>query len=125
MGLVVDGGRHPGDGSYYQDVIKPILSRNEQIVYLGELSAAAKKYWFRHARATLFPIRWGEPFGMVLIESMASGTPILAFREGSVPEIVIDGVTGFVVHSDGAMIPAVDRIPHIDRPKPPKPPHQH
>src|SRR5260370_7819641 len=115
MGLVVDGGRHPGDGSYYQDVIKPILSRNEQIVYIGELSTAEKKYWFRHARATLFPIRWGEPFGMVLIESMASGTPILAFREGSVPEIVIDGVTGFVVDSAGAMIRAVERIEHIDR----------
>src|SRR5260370_21330238 len=117
MGLVVDGGRHPGDGSYYQDVIKPILSRNEQIVYIGELSTAAKKYWFRHARATLFPIRWGEPFGMVLIESMASRTPILAFREGSVPEIVIDGVTGFVVDSAGALILAIERIEPIDRPK--------
>ena len=95
--------------------MKPILSRNELIVYIGELSTAAKKYWFRHARATLFPVRWGEPFGMVLIESLASGTPILAFREGSVPEIVIDGVTGFVVDSAGAMIRAVERIEHIDR----------
>jgi glycosyltransferase involved in cell wall biosynthesis len=59
----------------------------------------------------------GEPFGMVLIESMASGTPVLAFREGSVPEIVIDGVTGFVVDSAGAMIRAVERIEHIDRRK--------
>ena len=113
--FVVDVGRHPVDRSYYEDVMKPILSRNELIVYIGELSTAAKKYWFRHARATLFPIRWGEPFGMVLIESMASGTPILAFREGSVPEIVIDGVTGFVVDSAGAMIRAVERIEHIDR----------
>src|SRR6266550_1986255 len=113
--LVVDVGRYPVDGRYYQDVMKPILSRNEQIIYIGELSTAAKKYWFRHARATLFPIRWGEPFGMVLIESMASGTPVLAFREGSVPEIVIDGVTGFVVDSVGAMIRAVERIEHIDR----------
>src|SRR3546814_12039740 len=77
----------------------------------------AKKYWFRHARATLFPIRWGEPFGMVLIEAMASGTPVLAFREGSVPEIVIDGVTGFIVDSVGAMVKAVERIEHIDRRK--------
>src|SRR6516165_6125272 len=113
--FVVDVGRHPVDRSYYEDVMKPILSRNELIVYIGEPSTAAKKYWFRHARATLFPIRWGEPFGMVLIESMASGTPILAFREGSVPEIVIDGVTGFVVDSAGAMIRAVERIEHIDR----------
>src|SRR5437764_120286 len=100
--------------------MKPILSRNEQIIYIGELSTSAKKYWFRHARATLFPVRWGEPFGMVLIESMASGTPILAFREGSVPEIVIDGVTGFVVDSAGAMIRAVERIEHIDRRKMPQ-----
>lgn len=115
--LVVDVSRHPVDRSYYEDVMKPILSRNEQIIYIGELSTDAKKYWFRHARATLFPIRWGEPFGMVLIESMASGTPILAFREGSVPEIVIDGVTGFIVDSAGAMVQAVERIEHIDRRK--------
>jgi glycosyltransferase involved in cell wall biosynthesis len=115
--LVVDVSRLPVDRSYYEDVMKPILSRNEQIVYIGELSTEAKKYWFRHARATLFPIRWGEPFGMVLIESMASGTPVLAFREGSVPEIVIDGATGFIVDSAGAMVQAVERIEHIDRRK--------
>lgn len=113
--LVVDVSRHPVDRNYYENVMKPILSRNEQIVYIGELSTEAKKCWFRHARATLFPIRWGEPFGMVLIESMASGTPVLAFREGSVPEIVIDGVTGFIVDSAGAMVQAVERIEHIDR----------
>lgn len=115
--LVVDVSRLPVDRSYYEDVMKPILSRSEQIVYIGELSTEAKKYWFRHARATLFPIRWGEPFGMVLIESMASGTPVLAFREGSVPEIVIDGVTGFIVDSVAAMAQAVERIEHIDRRK--------
>lgn len=111
----MDVSRLPVGRSYYEDVMKPILSRSEQIVYIGELSTEAKKYWFRHARATLFPIRWGEPFGMVLIESMASGTPVLAFREGSVPEIVIDGVTGFIVDSVGAMVQAVERIEHIDR----------
>jgi glycosyltransferase involved in cell wall biosynthesis len=115
--LVVDVSRLPVGRNYYEDVMKPILSRSEQIVYIGELSTEAKKYWFRHARATLFPIRWGEPFGMVLIESMASGTPVLAFREGSVPEIVIDGVTGFIVDSVAAMAQAVERIEHIDRRK--------
>lgn len=115
--LVVDVSRLPVGRSYYEDVMKPILSRSEQVVYIGELSTEAKKYWFRHARATLFPIRWGEPFGMVLIESMASGTPVLASREGSVPEIVLDGVTGFIVDSVGAMVQAVERIEHIDRRK--------
>lgn len=113
--LVVDVGRHPVDGDYYGNVMKPILSSNKQIIYIGELGTAAKKHWYRHAKATLFPIQWGEPFGMVLIESMASGTPILAFREGAVPEIVMHGETGFVVDSVASMVKAVGRIDHIDR----------
>lgn len=113
--LVVDVGRHPVDGDYYGNVMKPILSSNKQIIYIGELGTEAKKHWYRHAKATLFPIQWGEPFGMVLIESMASGTPILAFREGAVPEIVRHGETGFVVDSAASLVKAVGRIDHIDR----------
>jgi glycosyltransferase involved in cell wall biosynthesis len=91
LDLVVDVGGHPVNDDYFDRVMKPILSSDAQIIYIGELDTAAKKHWFRHAQATLFPIRWGEPFGMVLIESMASGTPIVAFGRGSVPEIVKDG----------------------------------
>jgi glycosyltransferase involved in cell wall biosynthesis len=89
--LIVDVGRHPVNGDYYDQVMKPLLSSDKQVIYIGELDSEAKKHWYRHAQATLFPIRWGEPFGMVLIESMASGTLILAFGEGAVPEIVRDG----------------------------------
>ena len=92
-----------------------LLSSDKQIIYIGELDTAATKHWYRHAQATLFPIRWGEPFGLVLIESMASGTPVLAFGEGSVPEIVKHGETGFVVDSVEAMVQAVGRIEQINR----------
>jgi glycosyltransferase involved in cell wall biosynthesis len=95
--------------------MKPILASDQQVIYIGELDTAAKKHWYRHAQATLFPVRWGEPFGMVLIESMASGTPILAFGKGAVPEIVRHGETGFVVDSVESMVQAVGCIDHLDR----------
>lgn len=113
--LIVDVSPHPVKEDYYDKVMKPILSSDKQIIYIGELDTAAKKHWYRHARATLFPIRWGEPFGMVLIESMASGAPIVAFGEGAVPEIVRHGETGFVVDSVESMVEAVGCIEHIDR----------
>jgi len=113
--LVVDVGRYPVNGDYYDEVMKPILSCDRQIVYVGELDTEAKKQWYRHARATLFPIRWGEPFGMVLIESLACGTPILAFGRGAVPEIVTHGETGFVVSSLAGMVAAVGLVDQIDR----------
>ena len=97
-------------GNYYETVIKPILESGAQIIYVGEVNAAQKKLWYKHARATLFPIQWGEPFGLVLIESMACGTPVVAFNKGSVPEIVIHGKTGFVVESIEEMVEGVKNI---------------
>ena len=114
ISLCVDVGRHPVNQDYYHKVMKPLLDCDKQVIYIGELDSEQKKEWYRHARATLFPIQWGEPFGLVLIESMACGTPILAFKEGAVPEIVVDGRTGFVVDSMSDMIGAVDRIDRID-----------
>jgi glycosyltransferase involved in cell wall biosynthesis len=87
--------------------MKPILDSGKQIMYIGEVDSDQKRLWYRHAMATLFPIQWGEPFGLVLIESMACGTPIIAFNKGSVPEIVIHGQTGFVVNTIDEMINAV------------------
>jgi glycosyltransferase involved in cell wall biosynthesis len=84
------------------------------VTYIGELAGEATKHWYSHARATLFPIRWGEPFGMVLIESMASGTPVLAFGKGAVPEIVEDGKTGFISDSVEGMVSALGNIDLID-----------
>ena len=112
--LFVDIGKQPVDKDYYEKVMKPLLDCDKQIVYIGELNTEQKAQWYRHARVTLFPIQWGEPFGLVMIESMACGTPVLAFREGAVPEIMVDGKTGFVVDSLDSMIEAVDRIDGID-----------
>jgi glycosyltransferase involved in cell wall biosynthesis len=113
--LIVDVGSQPVNEDYFDRVMKPLLSSDKQIIYIGELGTATKKHWFRHAQATLFPICWGEPFGMVLIESMASGTPIIAFGRGSVPEIVKNGTTGFVVDSVEFMVKAIRCIEQIDR----------
>ncbi|MBN2144728.1 MAG: glycosyltransferase family 4 protein [Candidatus Aureabacteria bacterium] len=101
-------------GDYYEKVMKPILDSDKQIIYIGEINSARKKLWYQHARATLFPIQWGEPFGLVLIESMACGTPVVAFRKGSVPEIILHGKTGFVVDSVDDMVEAVKACRMID-----------
>lgn len=108
--LETDGGKEFSGSDYYEKVMKPILESQEQIIYLGELDSDRKKLWYAHARATLFPIQWGEPFGLVLIESMACGTPIIAFNKGSVPEIVFHGKTGFVVDSMDEMALAVGNL---------------
>ena len=112
--LSTEVGKYPVDNDYYARVIKPLLDSDKQIIYIGEISSEHKKHWYRHARATLFPIQWGEPFGLVLVESMACGTPIIALNRGAVPEIVVDGKTGFVVDSTNAMSEAVSRIDSID-----------
>ena len=112
--LSIEAGKDPVGNDYYERVIKPLLDSDKQIIYIGEISSEHKKQWYRHARATLFPIQWGEPFGLVLVESMACGTPVIAFNKGAVPEIVVDGKTGFVVDSMNTMIEAVNRIDSID-----------
>ena len=94
--------------------MKPLLNSDKQIIYIGEINSEHKKQWYQYAKATLFPIQWGEPFGLVPVESMACGTPVIAFNRGAVPEIVINGKTGFVVDSVNAMIEAVGLIDHVD-----------
>jgi glycosyltransferase involved in cell wall biosynthesis len=112
--LSVEVGKNPVDNDYYARVIKPLLDCDKQIIYIGEISSEHKKQWYRHARATLFPIQWGEPFGLVLVESMSCGTPVIGFNKGAVPEIIVDGKTGFVVDSIDAMNEAVSKIDSID-----------
>ena len=83
--------------------------------FIGEIGGERKNEFLRGASALLFPIDWAEPFGLVMIEALACGTPVIAWRNGSVPEIVEHGVTGFVVDSIDEAIACVRRISEIDR----------
>jgi glycosyltransferase involved in cell wall biosynthesis len=103
------------DRAYWEADIAPLVSRHANIEYLGEIGEREKARFLGGARALLFPIDWPEPFGLAMIEAMACGTPVIAFRCGSVPEVIDDGVTGFVVDSVDEAVAAVRRIGEIDR----------
>jgi glycosyltransferase involved in cell wall biosynthesis len=99
--------------SYFAQRIKPLIDGKE-IEFVGEIDEAHKAEFLGNAAALLFPICWPEPFGLVMIEAMACGTPVVAFRCGSVPEVVEDGVTGCVVEpAEG--LSAIDRVTGLDR----------
>jgi len=83
--------------------------------YIGEINDDQKSAFLGGAKALFVPIDWPEPFGLVMIEAMACGTPVIAFNRGSVPEVVEDGVTGFIVEDEAGAIGAVDRLPHLSR----------
>lgn len=102
------------DTPYYKDNLAARV-KNSLFTFTGFLSAKAKNDWLKRARALLFPIKWEEPFGIVMIEAMACGTPVIAYRRGSVPEVVKDGITGFIVDDIGGMVNAIRRIGQIDR----------
>jgi glycosyltransferase involved in cell wall biosynthesis len=101
------------DRQYFEETIKPLDDRVVESV--GEVGDADKQELLANAYALLFPIDWPEPFGLVLIEAMACGTPVIAYRCGSVPEIVDDGVTGFIVDDLDTAIEAVPKIRDLDR----------
>lgn len=89
--------------------------RQPGVEYLGPVDHPRKVDLLSHARALLFPIRWEEPFGLVMIESMLCGTPVLAFGHGSVPELIEDGVTGFIVRDEAEMLARLQDLPGLDR----------
>jgi glycosyltransferase involved in cell wall biosynthesis len=99
---------------YYKERLQPLID-GDQVRLVGELNDADKGELLRGASALLFPIDWPEPFGLVMIEAMACGTPVIAFRCGSVPEIVEDGVTGFVVNDESEAVAAIRRLGELDR----------
>lgn len=101
---------------YFKDHLEPRID-GTQIRLTGEVNDAAKEGFLAGAAALLFPINWPEPFGLVMIEAMACGTPVIAFRSGSVPEIVDEGLTGFIVDSEEEAIDAVKRVGELDRRK--------
>jgi glycosyltransferase involved in cell wall biosynthesis len=107
---------YPEDQPYYQQVIIPLLQEaGQRVEFVGEVGGAAKQSFLGRAQGVLFPIEWPEPFGLVMIEAMACGTPVVAFRRGSVPEVMTEGVTGFVVDDVAGAVAAVARVADLDR----------
>jgi glycosyltransferase involved in cell wall biosynthesis len=102
------------DQKYFETVIKPLL-RHPLVEFIGEIGHSEKGEFLGNASALLFPIQWPEPFGLVMIEAMACGTPVIAYPQGSVPEIILDGVAGFMVRNIDEAVVAVKRIGEIDR----------
>ena len=101
----------PVDEDYFEEVIRPLLAKRH-VEFIGEISDAQKSEFLSNAFALLVPIDWPEPFGLVMIEAMACGTPVIAFNRGAAPELIEDGVTGFVVEDE---ISAVGAVRHISR----------
>lgn len=102
------------DTDYFEHVIRPMLD-HPLVDYIGEVDEAQKAQFLGEARALLFPIDWPEPFGLAMIEAMACGTPVVAYHHGSVPEVVDEGITGFVVNNETAAVAAVEMTAGLDR----------
>lgn len=113
--LRLGGTYHEVAADYYANVLAPELAAYPDAVCCGELGHAAKVELLANARAMLFPIQWEEPFGLVMIESMLLGTPVIGFRHGSAPEVIEDGVTGYLVDSPEEMAQCIARVGAIDR----------
>ncbi len=102
------------DREYFTEVIRPLLD-HPLVEYVGEIGEGEKDEFLGNAYALLFPIDWPEPFGLVMIEAMACGTPIIACRQGSVSEVIQEGVTGFICDSVEEAVRSVERIPSLSR----------
>ena len=111
--LVLAGPVQTGQENYFREMIQPHID-NCKVHYVGEVGGTAKRNLFANAAALLMPIRWREPFGMVMIEALACGTPVIAFPEGAAAEIVIDTVNGMLVADEAHMAQAIGQVGLID-----------
>jgi glycosyltransferase involved in cell wall biosynthesis len=102
------------DRDYFDEVIAPLF-RQPHVEYIGEIGDREKSEFLGNAAGLLFPIAWREPFGLSMIEAMACGTPVIAMRNGSVPEVIDEGVTGFVVESEEEAVASALRLHSLDR----------
>jgi glycosyltransferase involved in cell wall biosynthesis len=107
--LVLAGVIQPGQHAFFEREIAPHVD-GSRVRFVGEVGGAAKRALFARARGLLMPIRWDEPFGMVMVEALACGTPVIAFPEGAARELVVEGRTGFLVDDERAMAAAIDRL---------------
>lgn len=110
----VDSPEWQRDREYFEGLIRPML-REPGIEIVGQVAGVDKDRFLGNAAALLFPIRWPEPFGLVMPEALACGTPVIAFDQGSVPEVLEHGVTGFVGHTEDDLVDAVGRLHEINR----------
>jgi glycosyltransferase involved in cell wall biosynthesis len=116
MKLKIAARIYPEERAYFQETIKPLLHNSQPWVeFIGEVGGKEKDEFLGNAFALLFPVDWPEPFGLVMIEAMACGTPVIGWRNGAVPEVITDGVTGFVVNSLEEAVQAVERVPGLSR----------
>jgi len=102
------------DQEYFKREIEPLLSQ-AHVEFVGEINEAQKPEFLSGAKALLFPIDWSEPFGLVMIEAMACGTPVIAFNRGSVPEVIDHGVTGYIVEDVQGAVAALQRLDELSR----------
>jgi glycosyltransferase involved in cell wall biosynthesis len=110
--LVLAGVIQPGQQAFFDREVAPHID-GERVRFVGEVSGSAKRSLFARARGLLMPIRWDEPFGMVMVEALACGTPVIAFPEGAARELVINGKTGFLVDDERAMADAIGHLPRL------------
>jgi glycosyltransferase involved in cell wall biosynthesis len=111
--IVLAGVIGPGQQAFFDREVAPRID-GTNVRFVGEVGGSAKRSLFARARGLLMPIRWEEPFGMVMVEALACGTPVIAFPEGAARELVIDGTTGFLVEDERAMAVAIGALPRID-----------
>jgi glycosyltransferase involved in cell wall biosynthesis len=115
MPLRVAAKIYPEERPYYESVVEPMFRASPSVDFVGEVGGLAKDEFIGNAHALLFPIAWDEPFGLVMIEAMACGTPVVAYRRGSVPEIVEHETTGFIVDDVNSAVNAVARVRWLSR----------
>lgn len=111
--LIIAGKIDRVDRAYWESEIRPRVD-GQRVCFVGEADGPMKRDLLARAQILLHPVTWPEPFGLVMAEAMACGTPVIAMRKGSIPEVVADGETGFVVDSVDEMVAAIDRVDEID-----------